>query len=79
MIKMLMACERKNTGKQVGAPYYDWADYAQPILPASPIHKDISEWNYRADCICLTVYPDESTESMESQFGFRLKTLSRSL
>jgi hypothetical protein len=40
-----MARERKNTGKQVGALCYDWADYAQPILPASPIHKDISEWN----------------------------------
>jgi hypothetical protein len=44
-IETSMARERKNTGKQVGALCYDWADYAQPILPASPIHKDISEWN----------------------------------
>ncbi len=59
-VEVMMACECKDFGQQVGAMSLDWSDDDEPVLPSSPIHKDsyecISGW---ADWICSTLHSDE--------------------
>jgi hypothetical protein len=65
-VKMAMACECKNFGRQVTEQRINWTDNNKPVLSASTISKDCCKCiSRRVDWIFLTVYPDKSCEFVE--------------